>query len=190
MVSFVIGCTTPKQSSSMSMMGPVHCELIATCMALSVMMWCIAWIEMLLGMHGWMILVERRGGVGTWVVRWLGCFLSGSIILYRGGAVMEIGCAHLRRPGRMSWMVTVGVSFGGPTVGIGINIGLASRKTPGRYTGGCGIQVGPAVGRWGASRSRRGALGLQLLWTTVSSSSLSSSVSARIWKGLLLHVTF
>ena len=189
MVSFVIGCTTPKQSSSMSMMGPVHCELLATFMALSVMSWCIAWIEMLLGMRGWMILVERRGGVGAWVIGGSGRSVSGSMMVYRGGVVIEIGCACLRRPGHMPWMVTADVSLSRPSVGIGINGGLDSRKKPGRCIGGPGIEVGLAVGRRGSSRSGRGALGLQLLCTTVSSSSLSSSVSARIWKGLLLHVT-
>ena len=80
--------------------------------------------------------------------------------------------------------------LGGPSLGIGFNGGLAYRKTPGRCIGGCGIGVGLVVGRRGSSRSGRGALGLQLLCTTVSSLSLSSSVWARIWKGLLLRVTF
>ena len=146
-------------------------------------------MEMLPGMRGWMILVERHGGWGTWLAGWLGWSLSGSMTAYQGGAVMEIGRARLRRPGRLSWMVAAGVSFGGPTVGLGINSRLACRKTPGRCIGGRGIEVGLAVGRRCSSRSGRGALGLQLLCTTVSSSSLSSSVSARIWKGLLLHVT-
>jgi hypothetical protein len=171
MVSFVIACTTPKQSSSMSMMGPVHCELVAIFMALSVMTWCIAWMEMLPGMRGWMILVERHGGVGTWVVGWSGRSSSSSIMVYWGGAVIEIGHARLQWPGRMSCMVTAGDSFGGPTVGSGIICGLGYRKTSGRCIGGLGIGVGIAVSRWDSSRSGRGALGLQLLCTTVSLSS-------------------
>ena len=158
-------------------------------MAFSLMTWCIAWMEMLPGMRGWMILVERHGGVGTWAVGWLGWSSSGLIMVYRGGVVIEIGRACLRRPERMSCVVTAGVSFGGLTVGIGINSGLASRKTPRRCIGGCGIGVGLAVGRWGSIRSGRGALGLQLLCITVSSSLLLSLVSARIWKRLLLTVT-
>ncbi len=63
----------------------------------------------------------------------------------------------------MSWMVTAEVFLGGPSVGIGISGGLASRKTPGRCIGGRGIGVGLAVGSRGSSRSGRGALGLQLL---------------------------
>ena len=86
----------------------------------------------------------------------------------------------------MSCMVTAGVSFGEPTVRIGINSGLASIKTPGCCIGGRGIGVGLAVGRRGSSRSGRCALGLMLLCTTISSSLLLSSVSARIWKGLSL----
>ena len=160
----------PKQSSSISMMGPVHCELVATFMALSIMTWCIAWIEMLPGMRGWMILVERRGEVGTWVVGRSRRSVFGSTTVYRGGVVIEIGCARLRRPGCMSWMVKADVSLGGPSVSIWINGGLASRKKPGRCIGGRGIGVGLAVGRRGSSRSGRGALGLQLLCTTVSSS--------------------
>ncbi len=37
MVCLVTGWTTPKQCSSMLMIGPVHCELVATLMALRVM---------------------------------------------------------------------------------------------------------------------------------------------------------
>ena len=136
-----------------------------------------------------MILVERRGGVGTWMVGGLGRSVSGLMTVYWGGVAIEIGRARLWWPGRMSWMVTAEVFLGGPSVGIGINGGLACRKTLGRCVGGRGIGVGLAVGRRGSSRSGRGALGLQLLCTTVSSSSLSSSVSVRIWKGLLLRVT-
>jgi hypothetical protein len=183
MVSFVIGCTTPKQSSVMLMMGPVHCELVATFMASSVMTWCIAWMEMFPGMRGWMIMVERCGGGGTWLVGWVGWSLSGLMTVYRCGMVMEIGHTRLWRPRRMLWMITAGVSFGETTVGIGINNGLACWKPPGRCIGGCCIGVGLAVGRRGSSRSGRGALGLQLPCPTVSSSSLSS------WKGLLLPVT-
>jgi hypothetical protein len=153
------------------------------------MMWCIAWIEMLPGMRGWMILVDCRGGVGTWVVGGSGRSVSGLMTVYWGGVAIEIGRARLQRPGRMSWMVTAEVFLSGPSVGIGINGGLACRKTPGRCIGGRGNGMGLAVGRRGSSRSGRGAFGLHLLCTTVSSSSLSSSVSARIWKGLLLRVT-
>ena len=127
--------------------------------------------------------------VYTAVVGTTGRSLSGSMTVYWGGVVIEIGRARLWRPGHMSWMVTADVSLGGPSVGIGINGGLVCRKSPGRCIGGSGNRVGLAVGRRGSSRSGRGALGLQLLCTTVSSLSLSSSVSARIWKGLLLHVT-
>ena len=96
---------------------------------------------MLPGMRGWMILVERRGGVGTWVVGGSGRSVSGLMTVYRGGVAIEIGRARLRRPGRMSWMVTAEVFLGGPLVGIGISGGLASRKTPGRCVGGHGIGV-------------------------------------------------
>jgi hypothetical protein len=153
----------PKQKSLMSMMGPFHCELVATFMASSVMPWCIAWIEMLPGMRGWMILVERRGGVGTWVVGGSGRSVSGSMTVYRGDVAIEIVCACLRRPGCMSWMVTAEVFLGGPSVGIGINGGLAYRETPGRCIGGHGIGLGLAVGSRGSSRSGSAALGLQLL---------------------------
>jgi hypothetical protein len=145
------------------MMGPFHCELVATFMASSVMTWCIVWIEMLPGMRGWMILVERRGGVGTWVVGGSGRSVSGLMLVYWGGVAIEIGCTHLRRPGRMSWMVTAEVFLGGPSVGIGINGGLASRKTSGRCIGGRGIGVGLAVSSRGSSRSGSAALGLQFL---------------------------
>ncbi len=58
---------------------------------------------MLPGMRGWMILVERRGGVGsTCVVGWSVRSVSGSIMAYQGGVAIEIGGACLRRPGRMS----------------------------------------------------------------------------------------
>ncbi len=110
-----------------------------------------------------MILVERRRGVGTWVVGGSGRSVSGSMTVYWGGVAIEIGRVCLRRPGRMSWMVTAEVFLGGPSVGIGINGGLAYRKTPRRCIGGHGIGVGLAVGSRGSSRSRRGALGLQLL---------------------------
>ncbi len=67
------------------------------------MTWCVACIEMLPGMRGWMILVERRGGVGSiCVVGWLVRPVSGLMTVYRGGVAIEIGGAHLRRPGRMS----------------------------------------------------------------------------------------
>jgi hypothetical protein len=118
---------------------------------------------MLPGMHGWMILVERRGGVGTWVVGGLGWSVSGLMTVYRDGMTIEIGCACLRWPGHMSWMVTAEVFLGGPSVGIGINGELASRKMPGRCIGEHGIGVGLSVGSRGSSRSRRGALGLHLL---------------------------
>ncbi len=147
----------------MSMMGPFHCVSVATFMALTVMTWCIAWIEMLPGMRGWMILVERRGGVGTWVVGWWVRSVSGLMTVYRGGVAIEIGGARLRRPGGMSWMVTAEVFLGGPLVGIGISGGLAFRKFPGRCVGWYGIGVGLAVGSKGSSRSGRGTLGLQLL---------------------------
>jgi hypothetical protein len=119
--------------------------------------------EMLPGMRGWMILVERRGGEGTCVVGWLVGTLSGSMMVYRGGVGIDYRSSRLRRPGRMSWMVTAEVFLGGPLVGIGISGGLASRKTPGRFVGWHGIGVGLAAGSRGSSRSGRGALGLQLL---------------------------
>ncbi len=90
-------------------------------------------------MRGWMILVERRGGEGTCVVGWSA--VSGSMMVYRGGGGIEHGGACLRRPGRMSWMVTAEVFLGGPLVGIGISGGLACRKTPGRFVGGHVIGV-------------------------------------------------
>ena len=104
--------------------------------------------------------------MGEWVLGWLvgwGRSVSGSMMVYRGGVAIEIGGACLRRPGRMSWMVTAAVVLGGPSVGIGINGGLAYRKTPRRCIGGRGIGVGLAAGSRGSSRSGRGALGLQLL---------------------------
>ncbi len=92
----------------------ISCNLY---MASSVMTWCIACIEMLPGMRGWMILVERRGGVGTTcVVGWLVRFVSGSMTVYRGGVAIEIEGPRLWRPGRMSWMVTAEVFLGGPWV--------------------------------------------------------------------------
>ena len=97
--------------------------------------------EMLPGMRGWMILVERRGGEGTCVAGWSVGTVSGSMMVYRGGVGIEHGGARLRRPGRMSWMVTAEVFLGGPLVGIGISGGLACRKTPGRFVGGHGIGV-------------------------------------------------
>jgi len=97
--------------------------------------------EMLPGMRGCMILVERRGGEGTCVAgRSVGA-VSGSMMVYRCGVGIEHGGARLRRPGRMSWMVTAEVFLGGPLVGIGISGGLACRKTPGRFVGGHGIGV-------------------------------------------------
>ncbi len=43
---------------------------------------------MLPGMRGWMILVEHRGGVGTWVVGWLvdtgHVWLDGGVPGWRG----------------------------------------------------------------------------------------------------------
>ena len=123
----------------------------------------MACMEMLPGMRGWMILVERRGGVGTGVVGWSVGSVSGSMTVNWGGVGIENGGARLRRPGRMSWMVTAEVFLGGPLVGIGISGGFACRKTPGRFVGWHGIGVGLAVGSRGSSRSGRGALGLQLL---------------------------
>jgi hypothetical protein len=52
MVCLVTGWTTLKQCSLMSMIGPFHCELVETLMALRVMTRCIAWMEMLPGMRG------------------------------------------------------------------------------------------------------------------------------------------
>ncbi len=83
-----------------------------------------------------MILVERRGGVGTWVVGGSGRSVSGLMTVYRGGVAIEIGRARLWRPGHMSWMVTAEVFLGGPSEGIGINGGLASREMPGHCIGG------------------------------------------------------
>ncbi len=97
--------------------------------------------EMLPGMRGWMILVERRGGEGNCVVGWSVGTVSGSMMVYWGGVGIEHSGARLRRPGRMSWMVTAEVFLGGPLVGIGISGGLASRKTPGCFVGGHGIGV-------------------------------------------------
>ncbi len=57
----------------------------------------------------------------------------------------------------------------------------------GHSVGGLGAVVEVAVGTRGACREGRGARGLQLLATTVSSS-LSLSSSVRIWKGLLCRV--
>jgi hypothetical protein len=102
---------------------------------------------MLPGMRGWMILVERRGGVGTWVGGGPGQSVSGLMTVYRGGVAIEIGGACFRRPRRMSWMVTAEVFLGGPSVGIGINgcpgavlVG-AALEWNWRLAG--GVQVGP-----------------------------------------------
>ncbi len=92
--------------------------------------------EMLPGMRGCMILVERRGGEGTCVAgRSVGA-VSGSMMVYRGGVGIEHGGACLRRPGRMSWMVTAEVFLGGPLVGIGISGGLFFGKRPGALLAG------------------------------------------------------
>ncbi len=53
----------PKQCSLIFMIGLVHCELVATLKASIVITWCIAWMEMLLGIGVLMIWVERRGEV-------------------------------------------------------------------------------------------------------------------------------
>jgi hypothetical protein len=47
----------------LSMIGPVHCDLVETLKASRVITWCIAWMEMLLGIQVLMIWVERHGGV-------------------------------------------------------------------------------------------------------------------------------
>ena len=70
--------------------------------------------------------VEARG------VGWLWWSSSGLTMLYRGGAVIVIGHARLRRPGRMPCMVTTGVILSGTTMGSGINCELGGRKTSGR----------------------------------------------------------
>ncbi len=44
------------------MIGLVHCEVVATSKTSRVITWCIAWMEMLLGIRVLMIRVERCGG--------------------------------------------------------------------------------------------------------------------------------
>ncbi len=77
MVCLVTGWTTPKQTSLMSMMGPVHCDLVASLVALSCMTWLMAWSEMLPGrcvlamLPGRQVLIrciDCRGGVEDFVV--------------------------------------------------------------------------------------------------------------------------
>ncbi len=131
----------PQQISLILMMGFFHCVSVATFMASSVMMWCMACKEMLPGMHGCMILVEGRGGEGTCAAGWSVGTVSSSMMVYRGGVGIEHGGFRLRQPGRMSWMVTAEVFLGGPLVGFGISGGLDSRKTPGRSVGGHGVGV-------------------------------------------------
>jgi hypothetical protein len=140
--------------------------------------------------HAWL----DYSGRASWGSGYMGGWWVGAVCVWLddgvpGDVAIEIGRACLPQPGCMSWMVTAEASLSGPSVGIGINGRLACRKTPGRCIGGCDIGVGLAVDRRGLSRSGRGALGLQMLCTTISSSPLSTSVPARIWKGLLLRVT-
>jgi hypothetical protein len=58
-----MGWTTPKQTSLMLMMGPVHCDLVATLVALSCMTRCMAWREILPGCHVLIRRIECHGGV-------------------------------------------------------------------------------------------------------------------------------
>ncbi len=91
MFTLVTGLTTQQQCSSMSMMGPVHCELVATLIASRVIMWCIAWMDMLLGNCMLMIQVEGQGVVGNCGIGQLQHSLSGSMMLYKGAAADDVG---------------------------------------------------------------------------------------------------
>ncbi len=75
-----------------------------------------------------------------------------------------------------------GISFGG-----GQGCWSGTRIGCGHHVGGLGALVGVAEGTWQSCWEGRDAGGLQLLATTMSSS-MSSSSSVRIWKGLLCHV--
>jgi hypothetical protein len=166
-------------------------------------------MEMLPGNHVMMIQVEQQGVVGNHGVGRSQQTLSGSMMLYEGAVADVVGgrirfllvgghrsCGIIAgTPGRQirrvcgklfgwgrSWVVhgwDKGIIDGGGCSGWFNGCGC--------HVGGLGAVVGVAVGMQQSCWEGRGARGLQLLATTVSSSmSLSSSV--RIQKGLLCHV--
>ena len=112
LVSFVTGWTTPKQCSSMSMMGPVHCELGATLNVLSHMTRCMACLEMLPDRCGEISQVDHRGGMDECVVGLSLQSLSGSITLGAGHADIAAGHGRLNVTGRRSCRAGKAVTAG------------------------------------------------------------------------------
>jgi hypothetical protein len=111
-ISFVMGWTTPQQYSSMSMIGPVHCEPAAALKASICITWLMACKEMLTGRHVESMRVDRRGRViacvfgadrrGRVVIHVFGeesRLTSGSIIMDAGHAGGVIGHGRLNKPG-------------------------------------------------------------------------------------------
>ncbi len=139
------------------------------------MTWYKAWREMLQGVLLEMSLVERRGGEAGLVVGISSRSSSGSTmgIEYVVGLVHAVGLLGFSvGVGRRSWMVT------GWRVGGGFLGWLASWRV-GRFIGGLtswcvGRFLGWLVRRSLVGRFSGGSRGLQLLATTVSSSSSSS----------------
>jgi hypothetical protein len=193
----------------MSIKGPVYClwYLDSNCGIVLAgalvnprpMMWYKAWHKMLQGVRLVMSRVERRGSADGLMVgisshsssgstmssEWVGCLVPAGILR---GFLVELGCRSWMRvwgaAGVMAWMI----------------VGMASTLSDGVVGGRLGERVGSRLESWFASRragwnagrfpcrSLGGRLGcwtrgLQLLATTVSS---SSSSLARMLKGLLL----
>ena len=96
-----MGWKTPKLCSSMSMMGPAHCVLVAILKAPCCMTWCMAWMEMLPGRCGEKSCVDRCSGVKDGAVGLLYWLLLGSIT-FVPGHVDKVGHGCLESLGRRS----------------------------------------------------------------------------------------
>jgi hypothetical protein len=151
------------------------------------MMWHRAYLEMLHGVRLLISWVDRRGVVVGQLVGYSSCSLSSSTI-----------GSWWRTAGWVSWPVLLDgvrrrswMKVGGP-VGAGIGIlvgmvnGIAGWIASWRFGWLAYWSFGGVTGRLIGCKLGSGLRGLQLLATTVIS--LSSSLLARIWNGLLLRV--
>ncbi len=151
------------------------------------MMWYRAYFEMLHGVRLLISWVDRRGVVvGQLVGYSLRSLSSLTIGSWWSTAGWVLWPALLDGVGGRSWM-KVGCPVGaGVGILVGIVNGIAGWILSWHFDWLASWCFGGATGKSKGYRPGSGLRGLQLLATTIISS--SSSLSARIWNGLLLHI--
>ncbi len=196
MLSLATGWMTPQQYSSMSMTG----EYLLACLASergivlrgtfvnpTLMMWYRACLEML---HGVRLLISWVDCRGVVVGRFVGYSSRASSSLTIGSwwctAGWVLWLALLDGVGRRSWMKVGGPVGAAVGILVGMVNGISGWIVSWRFVWLASWSFGGVTGRLIGCRLGSELRGLQLLATTVIS--LSSSLSARIWNGLLLHV--